>query len=226
MTFLYLDESGDLGMNDRGSKYFIISCVKIDDEETNNSFKRIPKKIRQNTLKKKMRETSELKFTNSSPLIREQFLNRVSKLNVQVFSLVIKKSCANHSLQNNLPILYNYLIRVLLEKVFDKVDHHTTLDIFLDRCMSNSQRQHFEDYIKTEFFNLFKRIPTINVNHENSQDNSGLQVIDFIVGSFGYKYNSLSSISDRDKYLDIFKSRIVIEKTDLFKEKTNPAYLS
>jgi hypothetical protein len=226
MTFLYIDESGDLGMNNHGSKYFIISCVKIDDEETHNAFRRIPKKIRQNTLKKKMRETSELKFSNSSPLIREQFLDRVAKLNIQIFSLTIRKSYTNHSLQKNLPILYNYLIKILLEKVFDKIDHHATLNIFLDRCMSNSQRQNFEDYIKTEFFNLFKKIPTININHENSESNGGLQVIDFIAGSFGYKYNSLSSIDEGDRYIEIFKSKIIMEKTDLFKEKTIPVYLS
>ncbi len=53
MVYLYIDESGDLGFSRGGSKYFILSCVKMDNEETNKQFRRIPKKIRQRMLSKK-----------------------------------------------------------------------------------------------------------------------------------------------------------------------------
>jgi len=44
MTYLYIDESGDLGFGKNGSEYFIIACVKINDEKTNICFRRIVKK--------------------------------------------------------------------------------------------------------------------------------------------------------------------------------------
>ena len=127
MTHLYIDESGDLGMGDTGSPYFILTCVKIDNDDVNFNFTRIPKKIRQTNLKKKMKETSELKFSNSSPLIRQQYLTRAKKLNIEIFSLIIEKKYTNKRLQNNLSVLYNYLIKILLEKVVEKLNRKDEL---------------------------------------------------------------------------------------------------
>lgn len=83
MVHLYIDESGDLGFKKGCSDYFVISCIKVDDEETNKNLQRIPKKIRQRKLRKKAMKCPELKFSNSSVLIREQFLSRAAKLDSQ-----------------------------------------------------------------------------------------------------------------------------------------------
>ncbi len=61
MNYIYIDESGNLGFSKKGSKYFVISAIVINDEETQKKFKRIPKKIRQRKLKKSLKKQSELK---------------------------------------------------------------------------------------------------------------------------------------------------------------------
>ncbi len=219
MVYLYIDESGDLGFSKGGSKYFILSCVKMDNEETNKQFRRIPKKIRQRMLSKKMKEQPELKFSNSSVLIREQFLSRVAKLNVEIYSIIIKKEYTQKQLRDNLPILYNYLMKVLLEQPLQRLKKPNELHICLDRCMSLGQRENFESYIKTEFLSIFKEIPNLKIVHENSCNDGGLQVIDFICGAFGYKYNTSSLEGDFDHYLAIIKDKVVLEKHDMFKKK-------
>ena len=85
--------------------------------------------------------------------------------------------------------------------------------------MSKKQRDNFEQYIKTEFLSIFKVIPELNIIHENSQDDEGLQVVDFVCGAFGYKYNTANLKGDFQRYVDIFKDKIVMEKINLFKEK-------
>jgi hypothetical protein len=214
MTWIYIDESGDLGFSDKASKHFIITAVKIADERTNTLFRRIPKEIREKTLTKPARKCNELKFSNSSPLIRERFLTRAAKLDVTVFSLIVKKERTKLSLRENLPVLYQYLIKMLLENVLRGEEGHELI-IFLDRCMSSSQREHFESYIRTEFFALFKEAPLLRIVHEDSCDNPGLQVVDFVTGSFGYKYNTLPSqrSHDKDHYLAIIAQRVIVEKT-------------
>lgn len=219
MAYLYIDESGDLGFGKSGSDFFIITCVKINDEKMDFAFKRIAKKVRQRKLSKKFKETPELKFTNSSEIIRNEFLARAVKLDIEIYSLIIKKEHTKKELQENLPILYNYLISILLEKPLTKVDDGYELTIYLDKCMSPSQRSNFENYAKTKFFSIFKRIPKITLIHDNSASNAGLQTIDFICGAFGYKYNTAKLKGDFDKYVKIIKSRTIIEKTDLFKNK-------
>ena len=217
MTFIYLDESGDLGMDCKESGYFIITAVKVDDEKTNIELRRIPKKVRRIILKKKQKKQTELKFSNSNNLVRKGFLRKIANLNVEIYALVINKRNTYERLRSNLPILYNYLIKILLEKVLDNINKNERLIIFLDRCMSKSQRENFENYIKTEFLYLFKDIPDTAITHEDSRSNEGLQATDFISGAFGYKYNTIKLQKDCNYYVDIIKNKIRIEKNDSFK---------
>ena len=217
MAYIYIDESGDLGFSKKGSEYFILTCVKIDDEEINRSFNRIPKKVRRRKLAKKYRKLAELKFSNSSNEIRKSFLLRAAKLDIEIYSVIIEKRKTNKDLQENLPILYNYLIKILLEKPLRRLKSHPHLIICLDRCMSITQRENFENYIKTEFLSIFQRIPKIDIIHESSTHNECLQVLDFICGAFGYKYNTARLQEDAGYYLNLIKDKIIIEKDDLFK---------
>ncbi len=216
MVYLYIDESGDLGFSGKGSNYFIFTCVKIEDDKTNTLFKRIPKKIRQRTLKKRVKKLSELKFSNSSVLIRERFLKRVSELNLEIFSLIIEKKYTQQKLKENLPVLYNYLLKILLERL---VSANHKINICLDKCMSSTQRENFENYINTEFLFRFKYVPDLKITHENSNCNEALQVIDFICGAFGYKYNTCNLKGNFERYTNIIKSKIIEERNDFFKRK-------
>ena len=217
MTYIYIDESGDLGFGKKGSKYFIVSCVVIDNEKTRIKFERIPKKIRQRTLKKKMKKQAELKFSNSSIRVRKEFLEKASKLDIKIYSVIIKKELAKKQLRENLSILYNYLLKILFEKSLKKINQKQKLIIFLDKCMSPAQRENFENYIKTEFFYYFKKMPEVKINHELSHSIPGLQVVDFICGAYGYKYNTAKLKGDYDHYVKIIKNRVEVEKSDLFK---------
>ncbi len=215
MTYVYIDESGDLGMNQSKSEYFVITAVKVNDEWTNQLLKRIPKKVRQRRLKKKMLKTTELKFTNSSILIREQFLKRTARLNIEIYALILKKKLTHGKLKNNLPVLYNYMIKILLEKTLQELNK-TQLTICLDRSMSLNQIENFENYIKTEFLMLFSFIPDVKIIHEVSQNRQELQVVDFICGAFGYKYNTAKLKGDYAYYTSIISDKIKVEKCELF----------
>lgn len=218
MTYIYIDESGDLGMDCKMGQYFIITAIKINNEKDNLNFNRIPLKIRKILYKKRDKKKSEIKFFNSSDSIRVKIIKKSATLNIEIFSVIINKNFVYDRLKNNLPILYNYLIKILLEKVLTNLNKNDNLVIFLDRCMSFSQRENFENYIKTEFLYLFQKIPKVEIFHDSSQNNGGLQVTDFICGAFGYKYNTLSLKEGSDIYTRIIKDKIVAEKTDLFKK--------
>lgn len=225
MNYIFIDESGDLGFSKRGSKYFIISAVLIQDEKTLKEFERIPKKIRQRKLKKSMKKLSELKFSNSSTVIREQFLTRAAVLDISIYSVIVKKENTNDKLADNLDILYNYLLKIVIEKATSKIKDK--VEICLDKCMSQKQRNNFETYVKTEFLSHTKRIPDLKVKHEPSHNVAALQVIDFICGAFGYKYNTLNLKEGCDEFTLLIQDKICVEKTDLFTEKNaNHTYWS
>lgn len=219
MTYIYIDESGNLGMSDHSSEYFVITAVKIDDEKTNIFYKRIPKQVRQRQLKKKTKKAGELKFSNSSTLIREQFLKKVAQLDVEVYAIIIRKEYTKEKLRNNLAVLYNYLIKILLEKVLVNIDKNKKLNIYLDKCMSPRQRDNFETYIKTEFLSILSYLPDICITHESSEGNEGLQVSDFVCSAIGFKYNTMQLNNGCDYYTKIISKNIKVERNDLFKPR-------
>jgi len=216
MTYIYFDESGDLGIN-RGSNFFIVSCVRIEDENNNKEFCRILKRVRNNVLKKKLKEIPELKFSNSGKIIREHVLRRISMLDLEIYTIIIYKKFMYKNLQDNLSAVYNYLIRLVLENALKNSDDNSRLEIYLDRCMSRSQRENFEKYIQTTFSNKFRNFQNAKIIHENSENNAGLQATDFIAGSIGYKYNH--EHENPDEYISIIKDKMRFEKSDLFRKK-------
>lgn len=201
MAYIYLDESGDLGMGCKGSRYFIITAVKIPDDSTNNAFKRIPKRIRQSETGKKIKKTPELKFSNSSGLLRKKYLAKVLMLNVEIYSLALDKNCAPMNLSKNLPLIYARMTQHLLASA--NAEPHTT--IILDKCMQAKQRTAFENYLK-------EGLRCFSISHESSMLNKGLQVTDFICGAFGEKYNRR-----RPHYAELLRDKILLDKI------TNPA---
>lgn len=219
MSHIFIDESGDLGMSEKGSRYFILAGVRIDDDQTRKAYSRIPKDVRQRTLSKKTKKMCELKFANSSPLIRERFIGRAAKLNLGIYALIIEKRYVSQKLKDDLPILYNYLSKVLLEGVLRTMPRNEKIHICMDRCMSRSQRENFEAYIKTEFLHLFGDLPEMEIKHESSHDHAELLVTDFICGAFGYKYNTASLGKESAQYTSLIHDKIKLERTDFFKEK-------
>jgi hypothetical protein len=152
MTQIFIDESGDLGFSSLSSDYFLVVAVRIPDEKTNFSYCRIIKKVRERILKKKLRETNELKFSNSSDLIRKEVLIMVSKLDVGIYALIIKKQYTKQDLKENIRVLYNYLIKRLLESVLRDVNRKEKLFIFLDKCMPASKQRILKIILKLSFF--------------------------------------------------------------------------
>lgn len=216
MKHIYIDESGDLGHGPKGSKYFVVCAIIVDDYDR-IKIRRIPKTVRQKTLRQKFKKPKELKFSNSSPLIREQFLSRVNDCDVSVYSLIIRKKYTEEKLRRNLPILYNYLMKILLENVLTDVSSNSELRICLDKCMSKSQIENFETYVKTELLSKNFDFSKVSIVHKNSSCSNCLQVVDFICGAFGYKYNSKSE--DVSRYTEIIKTKIQLEKNDFFFER-------
>jgi hypothetical protein len=139
-----------------------------------------------------------------------------AKLDIEIYSLVINKECTEPKLKENLPVLYSYLIKILLEKLI--LPNHKMF-ICLDKCMSATQRDNFENYITTEFFSKFHDMPNLEISHENSGGNEALQVTDFVCGAFGYKYNTAKLKDDCEHYTVIIKDKIKEERNDFFKKR-------
>lgn len=192
VIYIYIDESGDLGFSEKSSNYFVISAVRIEDEKTKMKFESIIDKVKRKKLKKKEKKHSELKFSHSKRL-REIILKEIAELNIEIFSIILFKSKVMEKCKDT---IYLKLILILFQ-VLD-IKNKNTL-IYIDKSLSS-------DKVKRFNYEILEKYKYCLIYHENSFENKGLMAIDFIVGSFGYKYN-LNDI----KYYEILKLRIKFE---------------
>lgn len=192
---IYIDESGTGGEKSKDQHLVLTACI-IDDKDY-DKIKRIIKKTR--TLpkfRKKITHLSELKFSNSNPEIREHIFKKLNKFNIKVHVIYInnKKTYPRIHEKGGIPNIYNMLIRNLIGNIIEPLE--IPFEIILDRCLSKFQIIQFQKYINQYF-------KGVEIFHKDSQEEPLLQVVDFLCGAFGYKFNS--GKEDCDRYINIIK---------------------
>lgn len=182
MLYVFIDESGDLGFTQKSSKYYVIASV-----ETKNSTEldHVVKRVRK-TLRKRKKNIPEFKFTRSDDVIRRRFLDTLIKTNVRFSTIILQKQTVYDYLRDKKEKLHNYLAGFLTESLSYDYTNERRFKIIVDKSiMSKEKRLDFDQYLKNRLFNSFKDINSlqIEIQHEDSQQHSGLQAADFVAGS-------------------------------------------
>tara|TARA_Y100000310_G_scaffold67450_1_gene62774 strand:+ start:568 stop:1170 length:603 start_codon:yes stop_codon:yes gene_type:complete len=197
---MFLDESGELGFKKFSTKYFTITLLVCGIHEEQD-LQRIIKKIRQRILKKKLKQSPEIKWNNSSNELKQKVFQKLEKIDFEIFTIVLDKSKVYDYLKGKKHKLYNYLSNLIITEC--SIDGKFELSV--DRSKNKrSLRDDFDNYIRN---NLKKECPNLSIKHEDSKSNGGLQVLDFISGAIfnKYEFNNL-------EYYDKIKNKITTEK--------------
>jgi hypothetical protein len=188
MKFIYIDESGDLGI--KGSKYIIISAIILEDTDELN---RIIKNMRRNKFKKELKNINEIKGYACSHEIIRYLLKKINKTNSKICTVIFnKRKCYKDFDKNN---LYNKLVGILAEHL--KINSDLTIRI--DRSKANTRDMEiFNKYFekKLNLRNEFK----LKIFHSYSHEWDGLQIIDVIAWSYFQKYENQKS-----EFVDMIK---------------------
>ncbi len=202
MSYVYLDESGDVGFNFRSgsSRHLIITLLIVDEKFRAD---RCLKRIRKKKLKKSIKQLPELKFNNSTDWIRKKVLQCIKDVDPDIAYIVLKKKTIYNYLRPypSSNKLYNYIAGLLIEEVIPT--YRGIIKIIIDKRFSKRVIQEdFEQYL------LYKLDYPMNVHiiPENSQNDRGLQAVDFVSGAIFRKYESGDTT-----YYDIIKDQIIWE---------------
>lgn len=180
LKYLYVDESGDLGKY--GSKCFTIAGVLVDNPKI---LSRIPKKIRQRKLKKKLRELPELKANRSPPELRKLVLKKVNTVPCEIFGVVVDKSKIYDYLFKAKTRLYNYFCGQLIKQIPAKAGK---LVIVIDKKHGNTLLlEDFNHYIERM---VSRQGAKVEIYHVPSSTSNELQVADFVVWSINRKFST------------------------------------
>ena len=172
MSYIFIDESGDLGTKKSSSKYFVMAGIRVDD------YKKLDRLItkKRRLSKKNIGYVNEFKATNTPNHIKKSMLKKLKSIDYEVFAVTFNKIYrykVDYSYNNK--FLYDELSSELAKLIF--INNPTF--IFLDK---NKNKQYEVNRLNNKFFknlNNYKKYP-INISHVNSFSYKGIQIADLI----------------------------------------------
>lgn len=210
MSYIFLDESGDLGFNfkkKKTSRYFVITLLFVKD-----------KKPIEKIIKKIFKAFSKMEIKNhhgvihafkEKPATRQKILNLLREKEVSVISIYLNKSKVYTRLQDEKHVLYNYVANILLDRVYTKklIPTNEPITLVASRRETNKfLNENFCNYITNQISGNHKIDFSIEI--KNPQQEKSLQVVDVICWSLFRK----REYGD-ESYSNIIKNKIIEESS-------------
>ncbi len=201
---LYLDESGNLADN---FPYTIAATVG-GNRTVRKKLSRIPKKVRQRIMDKKLSQVPELKFHDSTDQIRERFLKYLVKYDPEIFALSLDKE--GRQVEDS-PDNYGIIVGELVRRVISSVGKGR-IGLILDKKYTKPRdRNRLEEFVR---FTLGEEEIELQIDHLGGEEENLLQVADFIAGAF-LKHYAFNEPKYYEIFSDTVSSDVTVKWTDL-----------
>ncbi len=186
MMYVYLDESGDLGFEQGGTKYFTIAFAIMKNPI---HFKRCVKRVK---VKYDIPRDVELKGYSTSESIKKDLLNRFAKLDIEIHAITVRKKNVEPKLQRDTNIFYNYMVGLsLVERILQEPPNSEVIINIDKRIISITSGAKFDEYLRLKtWYERERQDIELKIYHIDSQKSHAIQGIDIICNSIFRKYNS------------------------------------
>lgn len=199
--YMYVDESGDLGLN--GSRYMTIAALLVTEPK---ELDRIIKNLRRNKFRKELKKAVEIKANKSSgQLITEMILRLNHVKGAKLFFIVLEKQkVTSEYLKSNKHRLYDYVAGRLAKNIILEGGY---VEVRID--LSKGKHILREDFNKCFLKNLNKnsRPTSVTIFHSLSHCWAGLQFADILAWSCFQKFEHSNPV-----FIDL----IILEKEIYF----------
>lgn len=205
MSYIFLDESGDLGFRKKSSKWFLFTLVLVDNPRV---LEWVIKKARKSLKKKHKHNFSELHAYHCDDFTRIRVLKSLAERDIRIITTILNKEKVHIDLQNQKNYLYNYTANIILDRLINSklIDGSHSISLVVDRKDTKKNlRNNFISYI-TEAMKK-KRYKKFEMSLAASHDEKGLQAVDFISWAIFRKYEK----GDFEFY-EIIKNKIIDER--------------
>ena len=212
MAYIFLDESGDLGFNFKKKKtshYFVVTLLFAKDK---NPIEKIVKKIFKKLSPKERRaHGGVLHCFKEHPKTRQQLLASLLEKNISIVAIYMNKKKVYTRLQEAKQALYNYVVNILLDRIYTRKLIPTNMPIELVAAQRETNKflnQNFKSYLARQTKDSHKA--DIKVEIRTPHQEKSLQAVDFVAWAIFRKYEH-----NDEGYYQIIKPRIV-EENPLF----------
>lgn len=203
--YIYIDESGDLGLSERSSKVLVISALITDDPK---KLDRVIKNARRNKFKKELQKANEIKFNKSNNKVREYLISKLNELNQcrGVSCILYKKDIKNEHGKGDKNKMYDYVAGQLAKEIVLK---WCDVEVRIDRSKGKQVlRDDFNEYFELNL-KQDSNLGKISIHHSYSENFSGLQLVDILSGTLFQKYNNNNThffdLIDQSKFPQLLK---------------------
>jgi len=195
MSYIYIDESGDLGTKQGSSKYFVMAAIKV---ENSKKLEKIIKKTRR-SFTKKMLTSNEIKGGNLPYDLKIKILKKLKNIDYEVYIIVFDKENRYKIGYGDNKKAYDILASRLAELI--NIDKPTF--IFIDKSKNKQEEIDSFNELFLNNLNNIKKQP-IKIEHADSMHYKGLQMADLISWSTFQNFEN-----DNHEFLDMIKNKVV-----------------
>lgn len=211
-SYIFLDESGDLGFDfskAKTSNFFVVACIFIQDK---SAAEKIIKKTFSGFTKTQVKNHhGTLHAYKETPRTRLMILNGIAAQNISVICIYLNKSRVYTHLQDEKHVLYNYVTNVLLDRTFTKklLPRNKSITLVAAKRETNKfLNDSFTEYLQQQ--SQSKHGVAMKIEIKTTSEDKCLQLADTVSWSFFRKYEH-----GDPSYIDVIKHR-VIEENSLF----------
>jgi hypothetical protein len=211
---IYLDESGDLGFDftkSKTSSKFAITLLVCNGVESADEFRTAVRRTLKNKLKRKntkvLRSVVELKGAKTSLAVKKYFYRNLTGRGWKIYTVVLNKCRVNEDLRrpDTKKKLYNFLARFLLEKV-NLMHASPAVTLVTDRCKNKEEIRDFNRYVANQLEALLPLNIPLNIYHEFSHENPGLQAVDLFCWGIFRKYEKRD-----EEWFVVYRDKLAFE---------------
>lgn len=205
-----MDESGNLGFNfdKKGTtSYFLITFLFT---RSKRPIEKCVKKVHLG-LRKKYKKIGVLHAYIEEPVTKRRLLSLLAEKDCKIMTILLNKKKVYTKLQDEKPVLYNYVTNILLDRIFTKklIQSDDSIKIIASRKETNKfLNENFKSYLHSQLAANYKVKVSISVKTPAEQ--KALQAVDFVSWAIFRKYEYKD-----DTYYNLIRGKIV-EENPLF----------
>lgn len=210
ISYIFMDESGNLGFdfNKKGAtQYFLVTFLVTKNKR---AIEKCVKKVHLG-LRKKYKKVGVLHAYIEEPVTKRRLLSLLVGTDCKIMTILLNKKKVYTKLQDEKPVLYNYVTNILLDRIFTKklIKSDDDIEIIASRKETNKfLNQNFKAYLNSQ---LAKNHDLkVSVLIKTLTEQKALQAVDFVSWAIFRKYEY-----EDDGYYNLIRSKIV-EENPLF----------
>lgn len=181
MSYILLDESGDLGFDftkKGATHYFLITFLFCENKRP------IEKCVKKTyaTLRKKHKKQGKILYGyTENPITRQRLLKCIANKDCSVLVICLNKRKVYTKLHEEKQVLYNYVTNILLDRIFTKklVPLEEKIILIASKRETNVfLNENFKSYLKNKALNTHK--VKLQIEVKTPFEDKALQAVDFI----------------------------------------------